>query len=375
MLARRFRVLLGLAASCLGGAAAAGCGEDGRVGAEDEAGAGGSTAVAVGESGRTGQGGSAAGVASSGAGGGGQAGQGAGGAAACQSVAARVREEELPNVNASLAGLSFTGDVPAFVDQILARRYPFGLGLVRGGRMDTEFGDCSELFAGDPDSAADVYASMEVIVHECGHVYDAFLSGNNRDAYELTPELSFRCERGDTTSRGGDTFARSRIVGDGFASLRPACGGVSSPGCDPYADVYLDGDPDDTVFESGDQGYNLLLEESVQYVNSIATAWAFVDQQPQNIAVSARDGILTFLWYIERYLRMARTEFPGAYERITQDECWLELTLGVWARAERYLELTSAERGLGIADDELLDLVQDPELLDEIERLRELDCR
>jgi hypothetical protein len=204
-------------------------------------------------------------------------------------------------------------------------------------------------------------------------MYDAFLSSSSSDAYELSPELSFRCERGDTTTRGGDTFARSRIAGDEYAALRPACGGVSRAGCDPYADVYLDGDPDDGVFDSGDQGYNLLLEESVQYVHSIATAWAFVDQQPQNIAVSARDGILTFLWYIERYLRMARTEFPDAYERIAQDDCWRDLTLGVWARAQRFLQLSNNERRLGIADDELLELVQEPELLEEIERLRALD--
>lgn len=349
-----------------------GCGE----GDGDGEGDGSRTAI---ESDRTVQGGSSAsgGSAPGGGGlstvqGGSGAGRGTGGAAACESLSAQVLAEELPDPDASLAGIPFSGDVGALVDAALARRYPFGLELVRGGRMETTFGDCSVVFAGDPRSAGEVYESMEIIVHECGHMYDAFLSSANSDAYELSPELSFRCERGDTQSRGGDTFARSRIAGDEYSALRPACGGVSRAGCDPYADVYLNGDPDDALFESGDQGFNLLLEEAVQYVNSIATAWAFADQQPTNISVSARDGILTFLWYIERYLRMARTEFPGAYQRITADDCWRDLTLGIWARAQRYLALSRNERGLGIADDELLDLVEEPELLEEIERLRAL---
>ena len=167
----------------------------------------------------------------------------------------------------------------------------------------------------------------------------------------------------------------SRITSDEYQELRPPCAGGSGPGCDPYADVYLDGNPDDAVFDSGDQGFSVLMEEAVQYVNSIATARAFFDQKPQFTAVSARDGILPFLWYIERYLRMARSEFPGAYTRITGDQCWRDLTLGVWARAERYLELTANQATLGIEDDALEDLVQTPELLEEIERLRDLACQ
>ncbi len=307
------------------------------------------------------------------------AGSGSGGSSStaeepgCSSLSEQVLAEELPEPGASLAGLRFAGDIPDFVDAALERRSPFALELVRGGRLETDFGDCSVVFAGEPRSAAELYQALEVIVHECGHFYDAFLSSGSRDAYELTPELSFRCDRGDTTRRGGDTFARSRIAGDRYAASRPACENVSRPGCDPYADVYLDGDPDDGVFQSGDQGFNLLMEEAVQYVNSIATAWSFADQQPANIAISARDGILTFLWYIERYLRMARTEFPAAYERISQDDCWRDLTLGVWTRGVRYLQLSRSESKLGIADDELEQLVREPELLEEIERLRELD--
>ena len=73
--------------------------------------------------------------------------------------------------------------------------------------------------------------------------------------------------------------------------------------CDFYRQVYLDGDPDDDNFEGGDQGYNSVLEETTQYINSLAVGYAFNDLYSGS--VSERDGILTFLWYITRYLKMA----------------------------------------------------------------------
>ena len=125
----------------------------------------------------------------------------------------------------------------------------------------------------------------------------------------------------DTTSRGGKTFARSLIKKDAQYAKRQACGGKAGMGCDSYADVYLDGDPNDSTFDSGYQGYNSVLEEATQYVNSLASALAFQDQYA-NEKVSDRDGILTFLWYIERYLAVARTDYPAAYKLLSEDSCW-----------------------------------------------------
>lgn len=172
--------------------------------------------------------------------------------------------------------------------------------------------------------------------------------------------MSFTCGRGDTTTRGGDTFARSRMNGDTFSALLPD---------DFYRDVYLDGDPDDATFDGGDQGFNSVLEEATQYVNSLATDWALRDQL--SFSVSARDGILTFLWYIERYLYQARREFPNAYERLSGDTCWREAILTLWGRAWLYLDLTKEIDQLGIGDDVIEPLVLQPELLEEIDLLRE----
>jgi hypothetical protein len=278
--------------------------------------------------------------------------------------------EMLPDPNASLAGVPFSGgDIPAFVDAALMRRYPFGLEVVRGGRMNTTFGDCSVQFAGNPTSADVAYSRLPTIVHECGHLYDGVLSNPPVNAYVIKTDFRIQCSRGDATNRGGDTFARSRIRSDEFQSLRPPCSGTGGgQGCDAYANIYLDGNPDDGTFQGGDQGFNMLLEEAVQYVNSLVTAYAYADRMQGS--TSARDGILTMLWYVERYLHLARTTYPTAYTRLSGDECWRTAILTMWGRAWLYLQLTRDDRRLGIDDAAIKALVADPALLDEIQRIR-----
>ena len=193
-------------------------------------------------------------------------------------------------------------------------------------------------------------------------------------AFVVRPDLTFTCKAGDTTSRGGKTFARSLLKTDGFYSQRKACGGSVKQGCDFYADVYLDGSSTNSSFEGGDQGFNSVLEEANQYVNSLATALAFSDQY-KNTKVSERDGILTFLWYIERYLKMAREEYPEAYAAISDDECWRQATLSVWDRAWFYLDAAKGEDNLQLDADALTDLVKDASLTSEIDALRKLECQ
>ncbi len=277
--------------------------------------------------------------------------------------------EVLPST-ASIDDITFSGDIGAYVDAVLDRRYPTGATLVRGGRMDTGFGQpCDELFAGSPSSGDDVMQRLNTIVHECGHIYDGFLSSGSSNVYVFTSGLQISCDRGDSTSRGGDTFARSRINGDEYSSMRPPCSGGS--GCDFYGDIYLDGDPDDGMFDGGDQGFNMLFDEAVQYVNSLAVEWAYLDQASPGFSTSARDGILTLLWYVERYLRMARLSYPGAYSRLSTDACWREAILTLWGRAWLYLGETEGIAGLSI-DDSIEALVLDTELLGEIQRIRDL---
>jgi hypothetical protein len=271
--------------------------------------------------------------------------------------------ETLPNITASLSGVPFSsGNVATFIDAVLMIRYPFGLDVVRGGRMNTMFGnDCSVFFSGSPQSAAAAYSHLGTVVHECGHYWDSLLS-NATNSYAINHDLKISCTRGAATNAGGDTFYRALIRNDDYQQLRPPCGGAGQ-GCDSYANTYLSG-------QSGNQGFNMLLEETVQYINSLATAYAFGDQRNPTLATSDRDGILTFLWYVERYLKLAREDYPAAYARLSTDACWRDAILTVWGRAWLYLELTNDFKS--IDGDAIKQAVADPALLDEIQRLRTL---
>lgn len=283
--------------------------------------------------------------------------------------------ETLPAASASVSDLvsGYAGDYQTFVDAVLTRRYPIGANIVRNGRMSTAImGDCVEIFLGGrTGTASDVFGGLGTVVHECGHLYDLGLVSFGSSAYVINDELTITCSMGDTTDRGGQTFARSLMNGDDRAADRPPCGGAGGPGCDGYADVYLDGDPFDGTFDGGDQGFNSVMEEATQYVNSLATAYAYADQMSPGLRTSAKDGILTFLWYIERYLRLARLEHPASYEFIAGDPCWRQIILTVWGRAWLYLELTRATSSLGLEDAALFGLVEDPELVSEIQRIRD----
>ncbi|MBX3207231.1 MAG: hypothetical protein KF764_19445 [Labilithrix sp.] len=279
-----------------------------------------------------------------------------------------VYTEPLPTT-ASLAGLPFSRETAGqFLLAALEKRYPIGKAIVEGGiasPRSTATSNCLDIFLGNKSSAEGVLRGASTTVHECGHFYDMGKATREDAAYVIRPDLAFTCKSGDTTSRGGKTFARSLITKDAHARKRTPCGG-GAKGCDNYANTYLTG-------QSGAQGYNSVLEEATQYVNSLATALAFKEQYARTNA-SERDGILTFLWYIERYLAMARTAYPDAYEVIREDACWRKATLSVWDRGWFYLGATKDVPGLGLDDDSIEALVNEPELLAEIDALRSREC-
>jgi hypothetical protein len=285
--------------------------------------------------------------------------------------------EVLPDLDADISGIVAgfdAGDPEGFVSALLAARYPFAAPLVEDG-YDSPNGNCLRAFGYDLSSAAAIIGNMSTIVHECGHFADGDASGFGANTYYVNSDLTLELAQGDATDRGGLTFARSRIKGDDYQPSQPACTGFGQQDCDVYAYIYLDGDPDDGTFDGGDQGFNMLFEETVQYVNSLASSWAFVDQIQPGSSSSQRDGILNFLWFVERYLRMARLEYPDAYAHLLEgdDGKWRRAILQVWGRAWLYLGETEGVPGLGIDDEFLTELVSEPELVEEIQRLRDAE--
>jgi hypothetical protein len=289
--------------------------------------------------------------------------------------------EPLPDPSADIHDLLAAYDaaaVASFVDSVLARRYPFGRAQVTRGRATGT--DCLAQFAPDTSSAEAVIRQLDTVVHECGHLADNVLSPMGANSYIVQASLTLAGARGDTTTRGGATFPRNAIHMDDFQASRPWCpDGTFRMDCDPYAHIYLDGTPDDAVFHSGDQGFNMLLEEVTQYVNSLATGYAFGDvTQASGIRDSDRDGILTALWYMQRYLHLARTStsYASAYDWLLHGDSgrWRRAILTIWGRAWLYLEATSSMSFLGLADTQIASLVTAPELLEEIARVRAVEC-
>ncbi len=284
--------------------------------------------------------------------------------------------EVLPTLDADISGIVAgfdAGDPEGFVSDLLAARYPFAVGTFTDG-IASPNGNCLRVFGYDLSSAAAIISNLSTIVHECGHFADGDASGFGANTYFINAApLTLDLAQGDATDRGGLTFARSRIEADEFQPLHPACASFGEQGCDTYAYIYLDGDPEDGTFDGGDQGFNMLFEETVQYVNSLAVSWAFVDQVSGGGSSSQRDGILNFLWFVERYLHMARLDYPDAYAHLLSGDGgkWRDAILTVWGRAWLFLGETEAEPALGIDDVFLQELVSEPVLVDEIQRLRD----
>ena len=155
-----------------------------------------------------------------------------------------------------------TQNLEAFYSGVLTKRFPVGKWVVEKGLTNDRF-DCVGVFSGNPQNADEAIRRMSTVVHECGHIYNFTLDKNG---YGITPDLTITCDSGDTVERRGETFARSRLRDDDYNDRRPGCD-VSGGSCDFYAQVYLDGDPDNANFEGGEQGFNSVLEETLQYVN------------------------------------------------------------------------------------------------------------
>ncbi len=259
----------------------------------------------------------------------------------------------------------------ALMRQVLTARWPYGERLVDEGvaLAGPDEPDCvTRGLNGDPPALArDFLLRLQSVVHECGHAVDLAAGDPLAPAYRLGPDTVVRCEGGRYVGPLA-TPARSRIRGDAFGAERPPCPDKGERGCDPYAGLYLEGDPGDDQFDTGDQGLAMVLEELLQYQHSLMAARTISDHLIAR--TSARDGLLTSLWYLERYLHMMRLGHPEAYAAVMESPCWRGLILTLWGRSWRLLEATADERHLGLEDEALLALVEEPALLQEIERVR-----
>lgn len=282
--------------------------------------------------------------------------------------------EVLPTGSESVADITY--DPTNLVDSALRyldRRYPNGANIVSGCLEYDTPERCVDMWLQPVPAAGQASAFMldlSTVVHEAGHLHDLGRRGSGFGTYFYTSETILSCDGGDSVARGGNTFPRSEIHGDSFQSEFRACTSLSDSDCDNYSLIYLDpvNSPVGTLGPS--QGFSSVLEEATQYVNSLATGYAFRDQLRGSR--SERDGILAYLWYVERYLHLARLSHPEVYSFISSSACWREVILTLWGRAWLYLDYTEGESSLEVDAATFMNSVRNPVLLDEIARIRTL---
>ncbi len=262
----------------------------------------------------------------------------------------------------------------------------------------------------DPTSAESILSGLALTIHEVGHGLDGELKRTEgRENYYLvaaTPSgalIEFD-PPGLTTPNSSDYFqgiSRSAILLDTENHKRPpdGCDGcILSPhsgdgewGSDgSYSNLYLNGSPEEGVithytegfsaydpaftvstnnsFDSGDQGYGMLFEETVQYSHSLA--WLYLTHDPESGgASSGKHAMLQWFWWNQRYLKLVREQYPDEHAFFV--EHWAEAFLTVWGQAWRYMDTPTLNYQEDEYDD-LLELVTDDLMLGEVQYVREL---
>ncbi len=240
----------------------------------------------------------------------------------------------------SAAYVNTAAGVRAAAAGIADRRYPIG-------RLFIDNQSDMNLLAwySRRNTFADILNNFEVAVHEGQHIWDIGMIAGGMWPYRLRDDLVIRARR-------LTNFNRSEILTvHTFAAM------------DMYAPVYLMGG-------SGAQGFNTLLDEYSAYVHSLAARYCTRDGLAMGTRISARDGILTMMYYVEMYLRLARTVHPADYAAILADPEHIRLILTVWARAEFWLNLSTPFPSLGLRDATIRPVTYDPANVAEIDMLR-----
>lgn len=222
--------------------------------------------------------------------------------------------------------------------EVLARRWPAGRDLLVDEQDDPYFGAFS-----DTSSFGSLMDSLMTEAHEGTHGWDYGHATVNEFSYFLRGDLQFFPPK----LHG---FDRSEIYGM-----------VQSGGYDIYRDLYLSGD-------QGTYGFYELLDEMNCYINGMAAIGVVGEYVPYG--VSGRDGAVAFMYYLELYLKRARTEYPDVYAQIQGDPDYVEMIKIQWLRLH-FMMIYAADLhpSLGIYDDDYEALMYADENQSEIEML------
>lgn len=221
--------------------------------------------------------------------------------------------------------------------EAMNRRHPATGYLLDAQRDDSYFGQFS-----DSSSWTGMVGWLDTLSHEETHLFNAY----NAQAHNEVHSLFHRSDL-ILYLPADPGFARGEIYDDISDDARAGI----------YAPTYLTG-------SQGDRGFNELLDEHTCYLNELAAVGSVAEYFQGG--VSLRDGSAAFLYFIEVYLRVARTDFPQAYDQLKASPVYRQAVEVAWLRTHFFLELTDGYPNLGIDDDMYLTLAHEPSNMAEI---------
>lgn len=218
---------------------------------------------------------------------------------------------------------------------VLAARWPAGHDLLVEEQDDPYFGQFS-----DTSSFEGLMDSIMTEVHEGTHGWDYGHASVDDFSYFL---------------RGDLKFYPPKIHGFDRGEIHGMVEGTST---DLYQGTYLTG-------TQGTYGFYELLDEGNCYINGMAAIAVVGEYIPWGI--SGRDGAVAFIYYLELYLKRARTQHPDVYAQLKADPDYVQLVQTQWLRLHFMLEYADAHGHLGINDGEIRQLMYRDENQSEIE--------
>ncbi|MEM6991903.1 MAG: hypothetical protein AAF721_15450 [Myxococcota bacterium] len=223
------------------------------------------------------------------------------------------------------------------VFDFLDRRWPAGSQLLQDQQNDSYFGS----FSNKSDFGMAFGDGLPTEAHEMTHGWDFGHATVSEFAYFVRGDLQFMVDK-------QEGFPRSQIYGL-----------VSGNSTAQYADLYLTG-------TQGTYGFNDILDEGNCYIHDMATYGVTPEFMPW-AGISGRDGAVAFMYFLELYLGVARTQYPQFYAEIKADPEYVELVQTQWLRMHFFLPFLDEHPELGINDAAIRDLMYQADNQGEIE--------
>ena len=218
--------------------------------------------------------------------------------------------------------------------EVTKRRYPTGNFILGAEKSDPQLAS----FA-DPGSFDALMESLMTMCHEETHGYDYEHASAGRHQYVLRDDLIIDVPI-------GSTFPRSEILAyitDDSTSL--------------YDGTYLEG-------SMGTYDFADMNDELNAYINGMACITAFGERIHGGI--SARDGAIAHILYLQLYLKRARLAHATTYAFLKGDPSWMKFVRFSWARVHFWDGVAKAFPHLEIGVDRIWAHVNEPDNLDEI---------